>query len=81
MPRRTFTIEWPDEHGPLWMNTSNLLRCLLAVCPGTVFAVRDVTGDGKGGTQAEIGCRPFGRVVIPDRRPVKDYPNRRPAKG
>lgn len=28
--KRTFEIEieWPDEHGPMWMNVDNLRRCL-----------------------------------------------------
>ena len=59
MPLRKFTIEWPDAHGPLWMNTSNLLTCLTSKCPNTQFTVRDVTGDGKSTEQWETGieCR------------------------
>lgn len=44
--KRTFEIEFQDDHGPLWMNTDNLLICLLNTCRNTVFTVRDVTGDG-----------------------------------
>ncbi len=44
--RRTFTIEWPDDSGPLWMNRDNLLLCLTSYCPYTRFTVQDVTGDG-----------------------------------
>ncbi len=69
MPVRKFAVEWPDEHGPLWMNTSNLLKCLVTVCPGTSFTVADVTGDGKAITAAETGSRRYGRIEIPDRRP------------
>lgn len=44
--KRTFEIEWDDENGPLWMNTSNLLLCLTRTCRNDEFTVRDVTGDG-----------------------------------
>lgn len=47
MPKRTFKIEWPDDHGPLWMNKSNLLLCLTGTCKNTQFTVTDVTGDGN----------------------------------
>jgi hypothetical protein len=43
--KRTFEIAWPDDLGPLWMNTSNLLVCLTQACPNTRFTVVDVTGD------------------------------------
>ena len=43
---RTFTIEFPDDHGPLWMNQDNLLICLLNTCRNTEFKVTDITGDG-----------------------------------
>jgi len=43
--RRVFEIEWPDDCGPLWMNTSNLLTCLTEYCRNTKFRVRDVTCD------------------------------------
>lgn len=43
--KRKFEIEYPDDHGPLWMNKSNLLICLTSVCPNTRFTVRDITGD------------------------------------
>lgn len=46
MIRRTFEIEFPEENGPLWMNTDNLLICLTQNYPNTAFSVRDVTGDG-----------------------------------
>lgn len=45
--KRIFEIEYPDDCGPLWMNTSNLLLCLTQTCRNTVFTVRDVTGDGQ----------------------------------
>lgn len=43
--KRIFEIEYPDDYGPLWMNTDNLLICLTATCPNTRFTVRDLTGD------------------------------------
>ena len=51
--KRRFEIEWPDDCGPLWMNTSNLLLCLTAVCTNTRFSVRDVTGDGEANIATE----------------------------
>lgn len=39
--KRIFEIEYPDDHGPMWMNRDNLLICLT-----TEFTVTDVTGDG-----------------------------------
>lgn len=45
--KRKFEIEWPDDCGPMWMNTSNLLLCLTNYCRNTRFTVRDVTGDGN----------------------------------
>jgi hypothetical protein len=53
MPIRKFAIEWPDENGPLWMNTSNLLMCLTSYCPNTRFNVTDITGDGEASPQPE----------------------------
>ena len=47
MTKRIFEIEWSDDNGPLWMNTSNLLLCLTEYCRNDVFTVRDVTGDGE----------------------------------
>jgi len=44
--KRVFSIEWPDELGELWMNTSNLLLCLTEYCRDTEFTAQDVTGDG-----------------------------------
>lgn len=43
--KRSFEIEWPDENGPLWMNSGNLLICLTEICSRTRFTVRDITGD------------------------------------
>lgn len=43
--KRTFTIEFPDDLGDLWMNKSNLLICLTNTCPNTRFTVQDITGD------------------------------------
>lgn len=28
--QKTFKIEWPDEYGPEWMNTDNLMICLFS---------------------------------------------------
>lgn len=53
MPIRKFSIEWPDDHGPLWMNTSNLLVCLTQHCRNTRFNVMDITGDGQANEQPE----------------------------
>lgn len=51
--KRTFEIEFPDDLGPLWMNTSNLLICLTNTCVNTEFTVKDVTGDGLAITDPE----------------------------
>lgn len=51
--KRLFEIEWPDDCGQLWMNTSNLLICLTDYCRNTKFTVRDVTGDGEACTVPE----------------------------
>jgi hypothetical protein len=48
---RRFEIEWDDDSGPLWMNTSNLLLCLTEYCRNTRFRARDVTGDGVSTTE------------------------------
>ena len=53
--KRKFEIEWPDDNGELWMNTSNLLLCLLRTCSNSEFSVRDVTGDGHASTHTEKG--------------------------
>lgn len=45
--KRTFEIEWDENNGPVWMNTGNLLACLIEKCPYSKFTVRDVTGDGQ----------------------------------
>ncbi len=45
--KRVFEVEWEDDFGPLWMNTSNLLICLINTCKYSRFTVKDVTGDGK----------------------------------
>ena len=45
--KRRFEIEWSDENGPLWTNTSNLLECLCRTCRNSEFTVTDVTGDGQ----------------------------------
>jgi hypothetical protein len=45
MAKRVFTIEWPDDNGPMWMNQDSLLSCLTQVCCNTRFTVQDVTGD------------------------------------
>ena len=43
--KRIFEIEFPDNHGPVWMNRDNLLHCLTNTCRDTTFVVRDITGD------------------------------------
>jgi hypothetical protein len=43
--KRTFTIEFPEDLGPMWMNKDNLLICLQNTCPNTKFEVEDVTKD------------------------------------
>ena len=55
MTLRKFSIEWPDDLGPLWMNTSNLLSCLTGKCPNTRFNVADITGDGEADPQPQTG--------------------------
>lgn len=45
--KRAFTIEWPDESGPMWMNVDNLLLCLNAYCPNTEFRVEDITEEAE----------------------------------
>ena len=64
--KRTFEIEWDDENGPLWMNTSNLLLCLTTHCQNNVFTVRDVTGDGNAMSEPETsGPRGHGPKLQP----------------
>lgn len=41
--KRVFEIEWPNDHGEMWMNEDNLLYCLQQTCPNTQFTVKDVT--------------------------------------
>ena len=53
MTKRVFEVEWDDDNGPLWMNTSNLLLCLTEYCRNSVFTVQDVTGDGQASDEAE----------------------------
>jgi hypothetical protein len=43
--KRIFEIEFDNDCGPLWMNTSNLLICLTNTCKNSKFTVRDLTGD------------------------------------
>lgn len=43
MTKRIFTIEWPDDLGPLWMNKDNLLLCLNAYCENIPFITEDVS--------------------------------------
>lgn len=43
---RKFSIEWPDDLGPMWMNRDNLLIVLTNMCRFTQFTVMDITGDG-----------------------------------
>jgi len=41
--KRIFSIEYPDDLGPFWMNEDNLLLCLNAYCKNVKFVVDDVT--------------------------------------
>ena len=44
--KRTFTIEWPNDSGPMWMNADNLMLCITAYCGETVannIFVTDIT--------------------------------------
>jgi len=43
MTKKTFEIEWPDDHGETWMNEDNLMICLKKTCPNTEFSVREAT--------------------------------------
>lgn len=45
MPIRKFSIQWPEELGPLWINRDNLLNCLAQRYPRTLFIVKDITND------------------------------------
>jgi len=60
--KRAFEIEWPDEHGELWMNRDNLLICLVKTCHNTLFTVRDVTGD-------DVACKEPNSSISPPHPP------------
>jgi hypothetical protein len=70
MTKRVFEIEWDDDNGPLWMNTSNLLLCLTHYCKNSKFTVRDVTGDGEANPDPESAgpLRGDGEVVESNKR-------------
>ena len=67
---RTFTIEFPDDNGALWMNKDNLMMCLTTdtCCKNTPLIVTDITGDK---------CDPSGVSYIPrHNKTVEDVINR-----
>lgn len=75
--KRTFEAEWPDEHGPLWMNRDNLLLCLTRTCRGTEFTVQDVTNDGEcdpspnsGKSSPVVTAKPPAELTMDDCREV-----------
>lgn len=39
--KATFTVQWPDDYGPDWMNVNNLMICLQNTCPDTTLTVSD----------------------------------------
>jgi len=41
MVTRVFALEWDKGHGPLWMNSDNLMSCV----PKGIEAITDVTDD------------------------------------
>jgi len=75
--KRVFEIEWDDDYGPLWMNTTNLLICLTEVCINSKFTVRDVTGDGVAREEPEtmgpIGQPRWSKVGRLDQGEVQNH--------
>jgi hypothetical protein len=56
--KRTFTIEFPDDLGDLWMNKDNLLACLTTEthCGSNVrLVVEDITDD-ESNSALTSGC-------------------------
>jgi len=55
--KRIFSIEWPEDLGPMWMSKDNLIACLFSnSCVGGQFVpkikVEDITEEAP--TQKEV---------------------------
>ena len=43
MMKRIFEIEWPDSHGPEWLNEHSVQLGFNELCKGAGVVVREVT--------------------------------------
>jgi hypothetical protein len=62
--KRTFTIEFSDDLGPLWMNRDNLVACLTTTThcgPEVRLTVADITDDEHDPLNCEVF---FGEVKV-----------------
>lgn len=72
--KRTFIVEFPDDHGDLWLNKDNLLTCLHNTCPNTMFTVWDITGDG-------CNREPATSTPVPHRNSIREWLGEAVARG